>query len=115
MPKGKHIIIDAYNLPAELLNDDGRILNILNAVAKKNEVNVINTMRYRFGADTPPGCSVILMIDESHISVHTYAEQGIMALDIFTCGTRTNPEQIWEDLKREFDIKDFKITIVERF
>ena len=115
MSKGKHIIVDAYDLPAELLNDDGRILNILSEVAKKNEVNVINTMRYRFGADTPPGCSVILMIDESHISVHTYSEQGIMALDIFTCGTRTNTEQIWEDLKEKFQIQNFKITKVDRF
>jgi S-adenosylmethionine decarboxylase len=102
-------------MPAELLVDDGQILNTLIDVCKKNDVNIINTIRYRFGADSPPGCTAIVTIDESHISVHTYADDGKMAMDIFTCGTRTNADQIWEDLKNKFQISNFKIQTIDRF
>lgn len=115
MAKGKHIIIDAFNLPSDLLVDDERILNDLIEICKKNKVNIINTIRYRFGTKTPPGCTAMVTVDESHISVHTYAEDGLMALDIFTCGSRTNTAQIWEDLKEKFRISDFKIHILDRF
>jgi S-adenosylmethionine decarboxylase len=38
------------------------------------------------------------MLDESHCSVHTYAELGLLAMDIFTCGD-TDPKRIWERIQ----------------
>jgi S-adenosylmethionine decarboxylase len=75
---------------------------------------VISQIRYRFGSDSPPGCTAIVMLDESHCSVHTYADLGLMALDVFTCGN-TNPEDVWAKLAQELSLTDAQVKMVERF
>jgi S-adenosylmethionine/arginine decarboxylase-like enzyme len=42
------------------------------------------------GSVSPPGGTIIIMLDESHISLHSYGEEGILATDTFTCSK--NPE-----------------------
>ena len=54
------------------------------------------------------------MLDESHCSVHTYADLGLLAMDIFTCGD-TNPMEIWENLSRKLGIDRADLRMVSRF
>ena len=42
---------------------------------------------------SPPGFAAVVLIDESHITAHCYADRGLLAIDCFTCGD-TDPEQI---------------------
>lgn len=52
--------------------------------------------------DSPPGVTGFFSIDESHASLHSYTERGLLALDVFTCG-ETNPVPIME-----YTIKELK-------
>ncbi|MHC4260783.1 MAG: S-adenosylmethionine decarboxylase, partial [Planctomycetota bacterium] len=51
---------------------------------------------------------------ESHVSVHTYAKEGKMAIDVFTCGN-TNAQAIAERVKAELKLKDFEEQSLKRF
>ena len=42
---------------------------------------------------TAEGFTSVILLDESHITAHAYTEQGLLALDVFTCG-KTNPKII---------------------
>jgi S-adenosylmethionine decarboxylase len=54
------------------------------------------------------------MLDESHCSVHTYADLGLMAFDVFTCG-HTDPRQIWAYVQHQLGIEDAEVREVPRF
>jgi S-adenosylmethionine/arginine decarboxylase-like enzyme/uncharacterized protein with PQ loop repeat len=43
------------------------------------------------GGPTPPGFTSVCLLDESHVSSHCYSEDGLLAIDIFTCGGK--PQQ----------------------
>jgi len=115
MSNGLHIIIDCRGLPFELCIDDKKLYEVLLRIAAEEGANVISTARYRFGYASPPGCTVFLMLDESHISLHTYAAEGKMAIDIFTCGDRVDGKKIFNAFKSEIGIKDYELKLIDRF
>jgi len=112
--KGKHLLIDCRDVPYEQCLDDQTLLDVMSRAAKLAGSTVISQIRYKFGSDSPPGCTAVVMLDESHCSVHTYAELGLMAFDIFTCG-KTNPMRIWEMIRDELDIRNADVREVNRF
>jgi S-adenosylmethionine decarboxylase len=82
--------------------------------ARRAGATVISQVRYQFGKNSPPGCTAIVMLDESHCSVHTYAELGLVAMDVFTCGS-TNPWDIWEFVRSQMGLEDACFREVTRF
>ena len=115
MSRGIHLIIDCHGLPFELCIDDKKLFDILTQTASENGANIISTSRYRFGHNSPPGCTIFLLLDESHISLHTYADQGQMAIDIFTCGGKIDSEKLFQDIKEKININHYTIQEIERF
>lgn len=117
MARGYHILADCLRLSADVLSDDARIMTTLVRAAFRSGANVIGAHRYRFGANSPSGCTVIVMLDESHVSVHTYALEGRAAIDIFTCGERadTLAESIWVQIKSRLCISTVAVRRVSRF
>jgi S-adenosylmethionine decarboxylase len=75
---------------------------------------VISQVRYRFGSDSPPGFTAVVVLDESHCSVHTYADIGLMAFDIFTCG-KTDPHAILEHIRADIDLGETDVREIRRF
>ena len=55
----------------------------------------------------------MVLIDESHVSAHCYAEEGILAVDCFTCGG-VNPNQIADDIHQQILIENPEICLVQR-
>jgi S-adenosylmethionine decarboxylase len=114
LSKGMHIILDCYDVSRDLCLDDKRLLETVTNAAKLNNATIINTSRYHFGHNSPPGCTVFVMLDESHISVHTYADRGKMAIDVFTCGN-TDAPAIAEQLKTLFGLDNYTEKSIGRF
>ena len=114
MHKGKDLLIDCKNVRREVCLDDRAFLGAMARAAELAGAQVVSQIRYKFGADSPPGCTAIVMLDESHCSVHTYADLGLVAMDVFTCGS-TNPRDIWEFVRSEMGIEDALCREVRRF
>lgn len=85
--RGYQIILDFWGIPATLCEDDGVVLARLREAAIAAGCEVINTVRYKHWGATPSGISVVIVLNESHVAAHSYANGGVMAIDIFTCGT----------------------------
>ncbi len=114
MSKGTHIILDCQNVPRNVCLNDRRVLKVAVEAAVAGGATIINTSRYRFGHDSPPGCTVFIMMDESHVSVHTYADEGKIAIDVFACGS-ANAQTIADQLKAKLELKESKQRKLERF
>jgi len=50
----------------------------------------------------PLGKTGVMLLEESHISIHTYPEHKYIAVDVFTCGDHTKPSNALEVLKKLF-------------
>lgn len=87
---GKHLIIELEGCPPELINDIGFIRQSLLTAAEEIGATIMGESFHRF---SPQGVSGVVVIAESHISIHTWPEHGYAAADIFTCGERVVPER----------------------
>ena len=114
MHKGQHLLIDCREVPRSVCLNDQLLLESMADAARSAGATVISQIRYQFGNNSPAGCTAIVMLDESHISVHTYADLGLLALDVFTCGD-TNPKEIWANLQGILGIKKAHLRMVPRF
>lgn len=114
MYKGKHLLIDCRNVSRESCLDDKAMLSAMAKASEKAGASVISQVRYHFGNNSPPGFTGIVLLDESHCSAHTYADQGLIALDIFTCGN-TDPHQVLKYIQEELDLGEVTIREVDRF
>ena len=114
MATGKHLLIDCVGVDPKLCLDDGLVLDVMSQAAKKAGANVISQVRYRFGHDSPPGFTAVVLLDESHCSAHCYAESREMAIDIFTCGA-TDPMEVWRYIAAELDLGEVSLREVPRF
>ncbi|MCH7988747.1 MAG: adenosylmethionine decarboxylase, partial [Planctomycetes bacterium] len=68
---------------AELLNNLEFIEASMRAAAAEARATVVNSSFHKFG---PQGISGVLVLAESHLSVHTWPEHGYAATDIYVCG-----------------------------
>jgi S-adenosylmethionine decarboxylase proenzyme len=92
---GKHMICDIENIRnIDLLNSLSGIRNVLDAICATNGFSVLGKLEHQF---KPQGCSLVYLLSESHISVHTFPEKHYIAMDIYTC--REYPDNsIYEQL-----------------
>ncbi|BDD08898.1 hypothetical protein FUAX_13300 [Fulvitalea axinellae] len=96
---GRHIIVEFYDCKPELLNDVVYIENNMVGAAEKAGATVINSTFHHFA---PIGVSGVVVIQESHLAIHTWPEYGYAAVDLFTCGETVNPWVSYNFLKEAF-------------
>jgi len=110
MHLGKHVIIDLYNCPYDLLDD---ILFCRNTLVESVRIGEGTLISDSFKKFEPFGVSGMVIIAESHVSIHTWPERGFAALDIFTCGEmKINDMQ--EFLAKSFSAKFMIPTAIQR-
>ena len=87
-PKGFHFIVEASGC-SPVISQVDRLQEILVEAAKRANTQVWSVSFHRF---PPDGVSGVVVISESHLSIHTWPEVGYMALDIYTCGEESKPQ-----------------------
>ena len=112
--KGKHLLIDCVDVPYEICINDKLVMNALSKAVVRAGATILSTSRHHLGHNSPPGFALVICLDESHCSAHSYAEEGKIAMDVFTCGN-TNPEDVLKFVLEEIDLGTVKLTKVERF
>ena len=98
-PLGTHLLIELYGCNVNLLNDADAIEAAMVEAAKEGGATVVQTVFHRFSLQ---GISGVVVIAESHLTVHTWPEYGYAALDVFTCGNREMPRVIAQALNTSF-------------
>ena len=99
---GKQILIELKDCNAELLNDVEYLRTLLADVARSIGATVIKDSFYQF---TPQGVSGVVIIAESHISIHTWPEYSYAAVDVFTCGDVIEPRDAVKPMSERLKAK----------
>lgn len=93
---GRHIIVDYFDCDPEVLMDVVHIEKSMNEAAVRAGATIISSAFHHF---SPFGVSGVIVIQESHISIHTWPEYGFASVDIFTCGDSVDPWIAYRYLK----------------
>jgi len=108
---GVHLLIELFGCNKEILNDEVRIKDILIQVTQIIKVTPVKTIIHKF---SPQGVTVIVIIAESHLLVHTWPEHGYAGCDIFTCGSKLYLEDGINYLVSQFEAKNVTIQEIKR-
>ena len=108
---GRHLLIEMQDCNKEALNDLGFLRDAMVAAAVDCGATVMGESFHRF---SPQGVSGVVIIAESHLSIHTWPEYGYAAADIFTCGTTVEPEKAVEVLIEKLGAKNHSVMEIQR-
>ncbi len=102
---GSHVLADISGSTSSLLNDSQALLDLLVRASEQAGATVLTAHHHAF---EPQGVTAIVVLAESHVSIHTWPEWGGATLDAYTCGA-ADPE-----LLMNIVIEELKPVIVRR-
>jgi S-adenosylmethionine decarboxylase len=108
---GTHLLIELRDCNPDILKSIEKVKKILISAAKEAKATIIDTSFHEF---SPFGISGVVVIAESHLSIHTWPEYSYAAVDIFTCGDVIQPELAVSYLVKNFECKNPSIVEMKR-
>ncbi|MCL4537734.1 MAG: adenosylmethionine decarboxylase [Nitrospirae bacterium] len=108
---GAHLLVELRDCNPEILKDLGKVKDALVSAAKEARATIVDVSFHEFN---PFGISGMVVIAESHLSIHTWPEYGYAAVDIFTCGDIIKPEVAANYLIDRFESKNPSIVEMKR-
>ena len=106
---GVHLIAEFWN--GGIIEDKKEIKKILISAVEKANCTPLNIVIHKF---EPQGITGVVLLAESHLTLHSWPEYNYVAIDIFTCGDRAVPDKALDYLKEIFAPEKVEIQKVER-
>ena len=87
LTKGKHIFADFIGIKGDEKDIGNFVFNLMiESIENNTTMKIVHKQLCILNGDTPPGFTSVLLLDESHFTSHCYSDQGLLAIDLFTCG-----------------------------
>ncbi len=106
----RHLLLDLWLDDPALLERVELWQELLLSAARDSGATILTHHFHQF---SPAGVTGFLLLAESHLSVHTWPETGLAAIDIFTCGAM-DPGVIIAHLRRRLHPCRERLTWVKR-
>lgn len=117
---GEHLVFDAYGCNYKKLSNMELCVDVLNELAKITGMKKIGEPivvkangNLTLGGKDPGGFSGFLIIEESHISIHTFAKRGFVTIDLYSCKGFKN-EGVVKYLEKTFEPESFDVLKMDR-
>ncbi len=88
-PLSTHCILELHGCDCQLLNDETFVRHALTDASRQGMSTLLKLVSHQFD---PQGVTALALLAESHMSIHTWPENGYAAIDVFTCGRSANPQ-----------------------
>jgi S-adenosylmethionine decarboxylase len=96
---GRHLLLELYDCSSEVLSNIESVKTAMVEAARRAEATIIDVVFHEFN---PFGISGVVVISESHLSIHTWPEHRYAAVDIFSCGDTLKPAEAANYLVEQF-------------
>lgn len=106
-----HSLIELDRCDPELLKE---VSGIRTALLRSVEAGSGTMVESVFHAFSPWGVSGVVVITESHVTIHTWPEHGYAAVDILSCSSKLNHEIIAESLRAGLKAGSLRIQTLKR-
>lgn len=108
---GRHLIVELSDCDKDILNNLELLEEYLNESVRISGATIVKSNFHRYN---PQGVSGVVVIAESHISIHTWPEYGYAAVDFFTCGESVDPYKAYEFMKKMLKAKHSTVSELKR-
>ncbi|MFZ3576331.1 adenosylmethionine decarboxylase [Virgibacillus sp. DJP39] len=108
---GRHVIAELWDCNIDKLNDMGLIERTFVDAALKAGAEVREVAFHKFA---PHGVSGVVIISESHLTIHSFPEHGYASIDVYTCGDVIDPNVAAEYIATALESKSYEKVEVPR-
>ncbi|WP_216828898.1 adenosylmethionine decarboxylase [Alkalihalobacterium elongatum] len=108
---GRHVIAELWGCNVEKLNDMNFIERVFVDAALESGAEVREVAFHKFA---PHGVSGVVIISESHLTIHSFPEHGYASIDVYTCGDRIDPNVASNFISRALQATKSEIIEVPR-
>ncbi|BBL70115.1 adenosylmethionine decarboxylase [Methylogaea oryzae] len=106
-----HMILELYDCEAGQFDDVQWVEQVMVGAAKAANATIISVSFNKFN---PIGISGVVVISESHLTIHTWPEYKYAAIDIFTCGDVLDGDAAVNYLKTAFESDRIDVRRLDR-
>ena len=106
---GTHLLIEFWD--SNVPQNPKKLEEVLKNASLEANTDPLETAIHKFD---PQGITGVLVLSESHISIHDWPEIGYTSLDIFTCGKKSKPYKALEYLKKVFTPQKVEVQEIKR-
>lgn len=96
---GKHVYGNLYGCDSAVLSSLKLLKRVVHDAAKEANMTLVELKGWKFGGERG-GVSVIALVVESHLALHTWPSYRYATLDIYTCGENSDPAKAFELVSR---------------
>lgn len=114
---GKHMFGNLWDIDDSILKNLELLKNVVIEAAKTGNLHIIDIMERQFNQKGSPdlgGVSIIALITESHISLHTWPESRYATVDIYSCGSESNPVMAFDYIVSVLKPVSYKVFSADR-
>ena len=108
---GRHLIAELCECNCNVLNDLSALEQHLKQAVRLSGATIVRSVFHRYN---PQGVSGVVVIAESHFSVHTWPEYGYAAVDFFTCGPSIDPHRALDYIKEQLQSGQMQVSELSR-
>ncbi|MEB3851997.1 MAG: adenosylmethionine decarboxylase [Desulfurococcales archaeon] len=94
---GRHVYGSLYGIPANLAGDEGYLRDLVLRAVESSGATLLDLRSWKVPGKKG-GVSVIAVVLESHIALHTWVEYRYATVDAYTCGDSADPWKAWETI-----------------
>ena len=108
---GRHLLLELFDCDLDAINNLEAVKGALIEAAKRAQATIVDVVFHEFN---PFGVSGVVVIAESHLSIHTWPEYRYAAVDIFSCGDTLQPEIAANYLVEQFGAERTSVVELQR-
>ena len=108
---GMHVLYELYDCPAAPLDNRERMREVLYDAVRSVKMTPLEDASHRY---KPQGVSVVILVAESHIAIHTWPEYGYAAVDFFSCRTDIDPQRVRSVLEHALNPGRVEMQVIQR-
>lgn len=110
MIHGRHVAGNLYNCNSEKLANITYLINLVKNAAKIGNMTLLDIKSWKIGN----GVSVVGIVLESHISIHTWPEHSFATVDVYSCGAHTDPEKAFDYIASSLEAQKIEKKVLDR-
>ena len=114
MVVGKHVYANCRGRDRELLADADFIELVVREAVKRANAELVSIQRFIDPNPERSGVSVVAIVSESHVSVHTWVRERYVTIDAYTCGAHTEPLEAFNYIKEALGLTECEVSYVDR-
>ncbi|WP_338600574.1 adenosylmethionine decarboxylase [Sulfolobus tengchongensis] len=107
---GKQVYGSLYDCDEEILKDSKKLEQIVKEAAEIGNMNILDIRSWKIGE----GVSIVAIILESHITIHTWPEYKFATVDVYSCGAHTDPYKAFSYIVAKLGAKKYTINEADR-